>query len=221
MVHMYTILVVDDTLHVADVFVTMLEEGGYRPLAVHSGPECLTLLTSVTPDLILLDVMMKPMDGWITLESIKENPATMEVPVLMLTSKLLTSAQAERYGNLIEDYVLKPITNVELYDTIEHVLRRRQTILSDVERARRCGVNAGVISEYARLAKSIEVNRRFLTILENTYNLNNPSVPVGDTICLAIKNLEGLLKTQESRYRQIKEEIKKASREPVPKPRSR
>ena len=221
MVDMYTILVVDDTLHVADVFVTMLEEGGYCPLVAHSGQECLDLLATTMPDLLLLDVMMTPMDGWTTLEKIKEDPATMDLPVLMLTSKLLTPAQAEQYSVLIEDYVLKPITNFELYDTIEHVLRRRQAILSDVERAWRCGIDGEVISEYARLAKSIEVNRRFLTILENTYKPNKPPVPVSDNILQALKNLEGHLKTQEARHRQIKEEIKEASREPVPKPRSR
>ena len=221
MANMYTILVVDDTLHVADVFVTMLEQGGYRSLAVHSGQECLSLLKTMTPDLLLLDVMMKPMDGWTTLERIKEDPATGDIPVLMLTSKLLTPTQAERYSNLIEDYVLKPITNFELYDTIEHVLRRRQIILSDVERARRSGFDSDVVSEYARLAKNIEVNRRFLTILENTYNPNKAPVPVGDNINQAIKNLESLLKSQESRYRQIREEIKRASLEPVPKSRFR
>ena len=221
MVDMYTILVVDDTRHVADVFVTMLKEGGYCPLVAHSGQECLDLLATTMPDLLLLDVMMTPMDGWTTLEKIKEDPATMDLPVLMLTSKLLTPAQAEQYSVLIEDYVLKPITNFELYDTIEHVLRRRQAILSDVERAWRCGIDGEVISEYARLAKSIEVNRRFLTILENTYKPDKPPVPVSDNILQALKNLEGHLKTQEARHRQIKEEIKKASREPVPKPRYR
>ena len=221
MVHMYTILVVDDSLHVADVFVTMLEQGGYRPLAAHSGQECLDILKITSPDLLLLDVMMKPMDGWTTLEKIKDDPATTDIPVLMLTSKLLTPAQAERYSNLIEDYVLKPITNFELYDTIEHVLRRRQIILADVERARRCGVDDEIVCEYARLAKTIEVNRRFLTILENTYNLNKPSVPVGDNISWALKNLEAHLKSQEARHRQIREVIKKASREPAPTSRSR
>ena len=215
---MYTILVVDDIEHVAEVFATMLEQGGYRPLVAHSGQECLDLLTTSIPDLVLLDVMMKPMDGWTTLERMKENPATTDVPVLMLTSKLLTPAEAERYGDLIEDYVLKPITNFELYDTIEHVLRRRQTIFSDMERARSCGFDVQVINEYARLAKNIEVSRRFLTILENTYTINKPSGTIGQNICEAIKNLETHLKNQEARHRQIKEEIKKASREPVSTP---
>ena len=84
---MYTILVVDDSPFIVDVFVTMLERGGYRTVAAYGGEECLGILKTVTPDLILLDIMMEPMDGWETLEKIKENPATKDIPVLMLTAK--------------------------------------------------------------------------------------------------------------------------------------
>ena len=84
---MYSILVVDDSPFIVDVFVTMLERGGYRTVAAYGGGECLEILKTVTPDLILLDIMMEPMDGWETLEKIKENPLTKDIPVLMLTAK--------------------------------------------------------------------------------------------------------------------------------------
>jgi len=212
---MHSVLVVDDSVYVVDVFMTMLEQGGYRTFAAYSGPECLELLRTMTPDLVLLDVMMKPMDGWKTLEEIRGNPATKNIPVLMLTSKVLTHGEAEKYSSLIEDYVLKPLTNFELYDVVEHVLRRRQMILADVERARQAGLDNEIVSEYALLSKNIEVSRRFLTILENTYNLNKQVVPISDNIGTAMKNLETHLRSQEARHRQIKEEIKKASREVV------
>jgi CheY-like chemotaxis protein len=148
---MYTILVVDDSPFIVDVFVTMLERGGYRTVAAYGGDECLEILKTVTPDLILLDIMMEPMDGWETLERIKEDPGTKEIPVLMLTAKQLTPAEAQEYGIYIEDYVLKPITHRELYDAIEHVLNRRQSIKSDMDLARKSGFDGEIISEYARL----------------------------------------------------------------------
>ena len=61
---MYTILIVDDSPMIVDVFVTMLERGGYKPITAFSGEECLETLRSTIPDLILLDIMMEPMDGW-------------------------------------------------------------------------------------------------------------------------------------------------------------
>jgi len=204
---MYTILVVDDSPFIVDVFVTMLERGGYRTVAAYGGEECLEILKTVTPDLILLDIMMEPMDGWETLEHIKENPQTKEIPVLMLTAKQLTPAEAQEYGIYIEDYVLKPITHRELYDAIEHVLNRRQGIKSDVDIARQSGFDDQVVSEYARLSKGIDVNKRLLKILETTYNINDVKMRVSDEISRAIKSMETNIKFQESRLQQIKDEL--------------
>jgi two-component system OmpR family response regulator len=204
---MYTILVVDDSPFIVDVFVTMLERGGYRTVAAYGGGECLEILKTVTPDLILLDIMMEPMDGWETLERIKEDPATKEIPVLMLTAKQLTPVEAQEYGIFIEDYVLKPITHRELYDAIEHVLNRRQSIKSDMDLAKQSGFDAETITEYARLSKSVDVNRRLMKILETTYNFNDSKVRVSDEIARAIKSMETNIKFQEQRLQQIKEEM--------------
>jgi CheY-like chemotaxis protein len=204
---MYTILVVDDSPFIVDVFVTMLERGGYRTVAAYGGEECLEILKTVTPDLILLDIMMEPMDGWETLEHVKENPSTKEIPVLMLTAKQLTPTEAQEYGIYIEDYVLKPITHRELYDAIEHVLNRRQGIKSDVDIARQSGFDDQVVSEYARLSKGIDVNKRLLKILESTYNINDVKMRVSDEISRAIKSMESNIKFQESRLQQIKGEL--------------
>ena len=204
---MYTILVVDDSPFIVDVFVTMLERGGYRTVAAYGGDECLEILKTVTPDLILLDIMMEPMDGWETLERIKENPATKEIPVLMLTAKQLTPVEAQEYGIYIEDYILKPITHRELYNAIEHVLDRRQSIKSDIDLARKSGFDAEVITEYARLSKSIDVNRRLMKILETTYNYNDSKLRINDEISRAIKSMETNIRFQENRFQQIKGEI--------------
>lgn len=204
---MYTILVVDDSPFIVDVFVTMLERGGYRSVAAYGGEECLGILTTVTPDLILLDIMMEPVDGWETLEKIKANPQTKDIPVLMLTAKQLTPVEAEEYGIYIEDYVLKPITHQELYNAIEHVLTRHQSIRSEMDRARRSGFDTDIVAEYARLGKSIDVNRRLMKILERTYNINDAKIRVRDETGRAIRSMETNIKFQENRLQQIEEEL--------------
>lgn len=201
---MYTILVVDDSPFIVDVFVTMLERGGYRTVAAYGGEECLEILKTLTPDLILLDIMMEPVDGWETLERIKENPRTKDIPVLMLTAKQLTPTEAQEYGIYIEDYVLKPITHRELYDAIEHVLKRQQAIKSDIDLAKQSGFDAEIIAEYARLSKSIDVNKRLMKILETTYNFDDAKVRVSEEISNAIKGMEMNIRFQEDRLRQIK-----------------
>ena len=206
---MYTILVVDDSPFIVDVFVTMLERGGYRAVAAYSGLECLDILKNIKPDLILLDIMMEPIDGWETLEQIKRNPETKEIPVLMLTAKQLSPEEAQTYGMYIEDYVLKPITHRELYDTIEHVLKRRNTIKLDVEEAKKAGLDQGIIDEYSRLAKSVDVNNRLLKILETTYNVYDSNQQVSSKISQAMKSMSESIRTQEGRLTQIRTELDK------------
>lgn len=202
---MYTVMVVDDSPFIVDVFVTMLERGGYQSVAAYGGEEALEILSTVTPDLILLDIMMEPMDGWETLENIKINPKTRDIPVLMMTAKQLTPDEAEGYGSYIEDYILKPITHRELYEAIERVLKRRDMIRDDVERAKAVGLDQRLVDEYARLAKGVDVNNRLLRILETTYNINDSKA--SEKVSLAIRNMENSIKFQQERLAQIKEQI--------------
>jgi len=204
---MYTILVVDDSPFIVDVFVTMLERGGYRAVAAYSGLECLDILKNIKPDLILLDIMMEPIDGWETLEQIKRNPETKDIPVLMLTAKQLSPEEAQTYGMYIEDYVLKPITHRELYDTIEHVLKRGNTIKLDIEEAKKAGFDQGIIDEYSRLAKSVDVNNRLLKILETTYNIYDSNQQVSSKISQAMKSMAESIRAQEGRLQQIRTEL--------------
>jgi CheY-like chemotaxis protein len=205
---MHTILVVDDHPDVVDVFVQMLELGGYRTFAAYSGEEGMEVLTKVTPDLILLDIMMEPTSGWETLEKIKNNVATAYIPVLMLTSKQLTPAEMEKYGNDIEDYVLKPVTDFELNDAIGHVFHRRKTIQSEVDRATKEGVCDDIVREYALLLRSIDINKRFLNIFETRYNLNNSYFAANDDISRALKELDSTIRVQKTRLQQIEGKIR-------------
>ena len=53
--------------------------------------------------------MMEPMDGWETLEKIRENPATKDIPVLMFSAKKITPAEAREHSMNIDDFVSKPV----------------------------------------------------------------------------------------------------------------
>ena len=201
---MYDILVVDDSPMIVDVFVAMLERGGYKPTAAYSGPECLEILKDMKPDLILLDIMMEPMDGWETLENIKSNNNTREIPVMMLTAKQLTPEEAQEYGAYIEDYVMKPTTHRQLYEAIEYILKRKDEISQKIEEAKEAGIEDKIIEEYERLSKSVDVSRRLLKILESTYNISNDEFKVGENIAQAIKSMEMSINLQEERLKQIK-----------------
>jgi len=201
------ILVIDDNPGIVEVFVTMLKRGGYETYSAGSGAEGLEMLVDFTPDLILLDIMMEPMDGWETLENIKLNPATRDIPVMMLTAKQLTPDEAEEYGMYIEDYIIKPITHTELYESIEHVLERRRSIAEAIRLAGERGVNRVLVSEYARLVKSVDVNKRLIRILENTYSLKDRRTGSVEKIENAINSMKKGLSIQQSRLEEIRSQI--------------
>jgi two-component system OmpR family response regulator len=73
--------------------------------------------------------------------------------------------------------------------------------------AKQSGFDGEIITEYARLSKSIDVNKRLMKILKTTYNFNDSKVRVSDEISSAIKSMEMNIKFQDSRFLQIKGEL--------------
>ncbi|MFA6363622.1 PKD domain-containing protein [Methanoregula sp.] len=169
--HKTRVLIVDDEPDIVDVFSYLLEENGYDTIKSSSGGECLSLLADKKnhPDVILLDIMMFPMDGWETLEKIKKDPVLRKIPVLMLTGKQLLPEEAKRYGICIEDYIPKPVTPSELYAAIEYTLNRKKKIEGEIQMALRAGTDKALVCEYARLTKRVDVDKKLVNLLKTTY----------------------------------------------------
>ncbi len=210
---MYTIMVIDDSPFIVDIFVTMLQRGGYQTVAAYGGQEALDLLQTVKPDLILLDIMMEPMDGWETLMRIKNDHKLKDIPVMMLTAKQLTPSEAQEFGIYIEDYIMKPITHRELYEAIEAQLNRRRMIEQDLRMAREAGVDEADIQNYQRLYRSIDINRRLLKILENTYRTSETGETKDEDVFMAIRNMAMNVRFQEEQLDTLR---KKFMNRPAP-----
>ena len=115
------ILVVDDDDDIRGLLRTLLERAGYEVSDASDGREGLRELFAGTPDLVILDVAMPGLDGWATLERIRE---VSDVPVLMLTAR---DAELERVRGLkggADDYVVKPFGRQELVARVDVLLRR-------------------------------------------------------------------------------------------------
>jgi two-component system OmpR family response regulator len=120
---MYTILVVDDSPFIVDVFVTMLERGGYRTVAAYGGEECLEILKTVTPDLILLDIMMPGMNGWEVQRRLKENVIWRQIPVVILTA--VGDPTSRFIGSITsKDCIEKPFKLTDLKQRIEKIIKK-------------------------------------------------------------------------------------------------
>ena len=121
--HQPRILIVDDERQNRDVLEIMLAPEGFVLLSAASGEEALDIVARQPPDLILLDIMMPGMDGYQVVSSIKDNPATKHIPVIMVTA--MDDRQARILGLRAgaEDFLSKPVDRIELCVRVRNLLR--------------------------------------------------------------------------------------------------
>lgn len=115
------VLVVDDDPALRELVLAILERSGYEVRLAADGRAGLRELYQWRPDLVVLDVAMPGLDGWQTLERIRD---LSDVPVLMLTGR---SGELERVRGLkagADDYVVKPFGRQEILARVETLLRR-------------------------------------------------------------------------------------------------
>ncbi|WP_321506739.1 response regulator [uncultured Methanoregula sp.] len=205
-----TILIVDDSPYIVDGLVALLKRKGFTPIATHGGDEALVVLKTMKPDLILLDIMMEPMDGWETLDQIKANPETKGLPVLMFSAKKITPEEAQEHCLNIEDFVSKPVNPSQLLDAIKRIFERRKDVKAEAGVAKESGMDAGLIDEYSALRKSIEVDKNLLAVLKNSSGMQIPGREVHSDDLASIKKLEDKIVTDEQRLREINENFPKA-----------
>ncbi len=128
--HRELVLVVDDEPRMTRFIRMNLELEGYRVIEAHSGIEALDKARTHLPDLVILDVMMPEMDGFETLELLRE---TSNVPVIMLTVRANEEDKVRGLELGADDYVTKPFGARELTSRVKAVLRRTQSPVTPEE----------------------------------------------------------------------------------------
>jgi CheY-like chemotaxis protein len=116
------ILLVDDSSTVIMMEKMMLASGGYDIVVARDGEEGVAKAATELPDLILLDVVMPKMDGIEACRRIRANPATQDIPIIMVTTRSEAGNVETSYRNGCNDYVNKPLNNAELLAKVRSFL---------------------------------------------------------------------------------------------------
>lgn len=118
-----TILIVDDDDDIRDVVRVSLEEfGGWTTVAAASGFAGLQIAQTTRLDVILLDISMPDMDGFELCEALQANPATQQIPLIVLTAKVLPRDRLRFAELAIAGVITKPFDPVKVWRQLAEIL---------------------------------------------------------------------------------------------------
>ena len=148
------ILIIDDNQFDRDLTRLMLTKSGFEVTELNRAATCLEVIRTEKPNLILLDIMMPDMNGNQALQMIREKYSEIELPIIMVTSKIDASDVIESLILGANDYITKPIK-------FDVALRRIQTHLA-------IGMQSALIAK----AKELEAIHAMITTFN--HEVNNP-----------------------------------------------
>jgi len=188
------ILVVDDNPLNLRLLVDMLASEHYLVSTATDGFQALAKIEAEKPDVILLDVMMPGLDGFETCRRIKADPATADIPVIMVTALSDVDDLVRGFEAGADDFVTKPFNGLELMARLHLQLRRKlhheQLLVDPLTGA----FNRGYFDAHVpRLAARCRAGRKPITVLiidaDNFKQINDErGHPAGDRVLKEIVN---------------------------------
>lgn len=121
------ILVVDDDVEIVEMLSYILKQAGYAIGTACNGIEALKKVRSLSPDLVLLDLMLPELDGFAVCETLRRHADTAKLPVIMLTA---VSGELGRLSGLdcgANDYITKPFSPKVLVLKVEALLNKQDS----------------------------------------------------------------------------------------------
>jgi class 3 adenylate cyclase len=119
------IFAVDDTPENLEILSVRLGANGYEVVTAADGEECLSRVRELSPDLILLDIMMPKRDGISVVRELKSDPQLRAIPVILITAKSDTRDVVEGLDAGGDDYLSKPFEHAALLARVRSMLRQK------------------------------------------------------------------------------------------------
>src|SRR3984957_863593 len=122
------VLVVEDEAPIATMLRYNLEKQGYRVAEASDGHEALTRIQEQQPDIVLLDWMLPLMSGIEVCRQTRRNPATRDLPVIMVTARTEDQDAVRGLNTGADDYITKPFNIESLLARMRALLRRSNAV---------------------------------------------------------------------------------------------
>jgi two-component system response regulator MprA len=163
------LLVIDDEQSIVDFIRLGMRYEGFRVEDAGDGVAGFDLAQKLRPDLVILDVMLPGMDGLEVCRRLRENEATADIPILMLTAKDEVRDRVTGLESGADDYLTKPFSFEELLARVRALLRRQQRIVA-------AGGPGGRVLKVADLtldesAREVRRGDRLIEFTATEYNL--------------------------------------------------
>jgi len=177
------VLVVDDVELNVKLLEAKLSSEYFHVIPAYNGPTALELAESELPDIILLDVMMPRMDGFEVCRRLKANPATTDIPVVMVTA---LSDIADRLRGLeagADDFLTKPVNDIALFARVRSLVRLKRMMEELRLREEICG-RFGSQDESTGQSEAIH-NAQILLVEQQGFGASR----IADTLAPIAKNV--------------------------------
>lgn len=116
------ILVIEDDVDIRQVICLFLQLSGFEVREALDGRQAIHIIPEFCPHLIVLDLMMRPVDGWEVLDWLRKNPFTPPLPVLILTALTQVAEQVHGLEAGAVEYMTKPTQPSKLVERIQTIL---------------------------------------------------------------------------------------------------
>ena len=120
------VLIVDDNEQNLELLQAYLDELGGDVRVAHDGLQAIDSVDNNPPDIILLDIMMPNMSGFQVCEKLKKDPATRDIPIIMVTALNEVGDVERAIDSGADDFLTKQVNKLELLTRVRSLLRVRQ-----------------------------------------------------------------------------------------------
>ncbi|MEO0598299.1 MAG: response regulator, partial [Chloroflexota bacterium] len=120
----WQVLVVEDEYDSIQMVSKILQHYGAKVHVAHDGRECITMLQSMIPTIIIMDLALPEMDGWETLKKIRADEHTVHIPVAAITAYQSVNVEEDAHDDGFDAYFPKPLNTTKIINSLSALINK-------------------------------------------------------------------------------------------------